>query len=260
MPRAHWHKGAAIVVSVVFHATLLTIFLDSNRHQLPLIEQSGNAGSAFSVVMINLSPKQDEAAETEELMMQDSVIKTVVVKKAEIVVPKKTVHRTSTTVKKTITPPSVTKPAQAEKPIKRLRETISANNPASMEGMSVSQARKATESSGGNSVKAGESTVGLASKGAGTTTSSEYHILNRRVNYPTRARSMGVEGRVKVKYDVSASGTIKNIRILEEDPPDVFSGDLRRDMLRWRYDTTGELKDQVVTVIFKIDGRIQLMN
>ena len=40
----------------------------------------------------------------------------------------------------------------------------------------------------------------------------------------------------------------------------VFSSDLRRDISRWRYVTTGPVNDQVVTVIFKIDGRIQLIS
>ncbi|CDI27038.1 hypothetical protein [Klebsiella pneumoniae] len=50
------------------------------------------------------------------------------------------------------------------------------------------------------------------------------------------------------------------IRILAESPRDVFSSDLRRDISRWRYVTTGPVNDQVVTVIFKIDGRIQLIS
>lgn len=92
------------------------------------------------------------------------------------------------------------------------------------------------------------------------TVEMELKALNRRLNYPTRARSMGIEGRVRVQFDISSSGTLFNIRILSENPTGVFTDAVIKDMARWRYQTTREVKNQVVNIVFKLDGRVVLDN
>ncbi|MFT4021890.1 MAG: TonB family protein [Acinetobacter sp.] len=84
--------------------------------------------------------------------------------------------------------------------------------------------------------------------------------LTRRVNYPIRAKSLGVEGRVKVLFDITENGTVQNIRILSESPPDVFASNVKKDMTRWRYQTSRALSNQTVTIIFKLDGHVKLEN
>lgn len=259
-----WKKSTAFMVSVVFHVSLLAIFLSYKNQNIVRVEQAGRAGNAFTVLVMNAPLQSNVTPDTEAPAPLGPIIKTVDVENAEIVVPKKKVTAKKQIKKKVSRERSV---ARTETENKRI-EPGQANTPTRLDiGESASHSGPAAElpnntqaGSGGNAVRSGESTAGQAAKGTGNTTSTKFHILNRRVTYPTRARSMGIEGQVKVQYDVSPSGTIKNIRILEENPPTVFSSELRRDMLRWRYDTNGELKDQIVTVIFKIDGRIQLMN
>lgn len=259
-----WKKSTPFMVSVAFHVSLLAIFLSYKNQSIVQVDQAGRAGNAFTVLVMNASSISNVTPDTEAPAPLDPIIKTVDVENAEIVVPKKkdtakkqikkkasgerSVARTETENKRS-------KPGQANTPARR-----DTGQSASHSGPAAELSKNIQSGSGGNAVRSGESTAGQAAKGAGNTTSTKFHILNRRVTYPTRARSMGIEGQVKVQYDVSPSGTIKNIRILAENPPTVFSSELRRDMLRWRYDTNGELKDQIVTVIFKIDGRIQLMN
>jgi len=99
-----------------------------------------------------------------------------------------------------------------------------------------------------------------ASQEKSITTSPSFKALNRRMNYPTRARSLGVEGRVRVQFDITSSGTLSNIRILSENPVGVFSDAVIKDMARWRYQTTSEVKNQVVNIVFKLDGRVVLDN
>jgi TonB family C-terminal domain len=192
----------------------------------------------------------------------------VVAEHAEIVVAQKPVTPEKPIVKKA--PPRQTKPVEKPRPaVEKVKPAapvvVSAPSEAAravgpVTTAAASPSAGVSQPSSGSAQKVGESAAGNAEKGAGSATSTRFRILHRRVNYPTRARSMGVEGQVRVKYDVTASGTITNIQILAENPPDVFSSDLRRDISRWRYDTTGELKNQIVTVIFKIDGRIQVIN
>ncbi|MCE6234903.1 TonB family protein [Acinetobacter pittii] len=92
------------------------------------------------------------------------------------------------------------------------------------------------------------------------TTSVALKALNRRLNYPTRARSLGVEGRVRVQFDITSNGTVSNIRVVSENPVGVFTDSVVKDMARWRYQTTGEVKNQIVNIVFKLDGRVVLDN
>lgn len=92
------------------------------------------------------------------------------------------------------------------------------------------------------------------------TTSVALKALNRRLNYPTRARSLGVEGRIRMQFDITSNGTVTNIRVVSETPVGVFTDSVVKDMARWRYQTTGEVKNQIVNIVFKLDGRVVLDN
>lgn len=267
--RELWRKSAAAGLSLLVHGALLAAFIGyTSKANLDPVDMAGRAGSAMSVVAMSPPPAESTPASAEPVMLEPPV-KTVVAENAEIVIAQKPAIASKPVVKKD-------PPRQPQKPVEKPRpaaekikpaspavvsapnETVPATGPVATKANSSSSG--VSQPSSGSAKQAGESDTGNALKGAGTATSTKFRILHRRVNYPTRARSMGVEGQVRVKYDVTASGTVTNIQILAENPPDVFSSDLRRDISRWRYDTTGELKNQVVTVIFKIDGRIQLIN
>lgn len=92
------------------------------------------------------------------------------------------------------------------------------------------------------------------------TITAELKPIQRRLSYPNRARSLGVEGRVRVQFDISRSGTLLNIRILSENPVGVFTESILKDMSRWRYQTSSDVKNQVVNIVFKLDGRVALDN
>ncbi|MBF7688758.1 TonB family protein [Acinetobacter rathckeae] len=89
---------------------------------------------------------------------------------------------------------------------------------------------------------------------------SEIQAMSRRVNYPNRARALGVEGRVKVQFDVTESGAVKNIQIIEETPKGLFVNGLIQDMSRWRYRVTHAVENQVVHIVFRLDGRVVVEN
>ncbi|UMB77668.1 TonB family protein [Dickeya fangzhongdai] len=118
----------------------------------------------------------------------------------------------------------------------------------------------ASASAGGQAAPAGESTQGQAHQGAGNSQTGTLKALQRRVNYPVRARSMGVEGQVRLRFDVTASGTVTNIRVLSENPDGMFSSDVIKDMARWRYQADSPVADQTVSVIFRLNGHIELQN
>lgn len=53
--------------------------------------------------------------------------------------------------------------------------------------------------------------------------------------YPAAARAHGIEGRVAVRYDVTATGAVANAVVVESEPPGVFD-DAALDAVRsWRF-------------------------
>ena len=53
--------------------------------------------------------------------------------------------------------------------------------------------------------------------------------------YPYRAARRGIEGWVRVAFDVNESGNVENAEVVESDPPGVFDIAATRAVSRWRF-------------------------
>jgi protein TonB len=58
-----------------------------------------------------------------------------------------------------------------------------------------------------------------------------------RINpdYPPRALSRGIEGWVQVQFTITAAGTVKDVKVVDADPDNVFEDSAVRAVARWRY-------------------------
>lgn len=53
--------------------------------------------------------------------------------------------------------------------------------------------------------------------------------------YPYKAAQRGIEGWVRVAFDVTASGSVENVEVIESDPPGVFDMAASQAVSRWRF-------------------------
>jgi protein TonB len=53
--------------------------------------------------------------------------------------------------------------------------------------------------------------------------------------YPYKAARRGIEGWVRVTFDVTETGSVENVEVTESDPPGVFDKEATRAVYRWRF-------------------------
>ena len=77
----------------------------------------------------------------------------------------------------------------------------------------------------------------LAGSGSGFNRQDAEEVPLVRINpqYPRRARVKGIEGIVLVQFIVTKSGAVREVEIVEANPPGIFNRDVRKAVLRWKY-------------------------
>lgn len=78
--------------------------------------------------------------------------------------------------------------------------------------------------------------------------------------YPYRAKRLGINGEVKIKFLVDKEGVVSRISIIEANPPDIFNQSVLDAVSSWKY-SPGELLGRKVatyvttTIIFQMEGQ-----
>lgn len=84
-------------------------------------------------------------------------------------------------------------------------------------------------------------------------------VVRTPPRYPFRARQRRIEGRVRVRFLVSADGNTSDIRILASQPEGVFDDVVREAVASWRFEP-GRLGGEAVAawivtpIVFDLDG------
>ncbi len=83
-----------------------------------------------------------------------------------------------------------------------------------------------------------------------------------RVNpiYPKRAKMMKLEGFVKLEFTITQTGSVKDIEVLESDPPNVFDRSAKRALSKWKFKAKIENNAAIeqrasVQIIFQLDEK-----
>lgn len=79
--------------------------------------------------------------------------------------------------------------------------------------------------------------------------------------YPAAALRRGLEGRVLVEFDLTASGAVENARVVAAEPTRTFDEAALRAIRQWRYDPkieNGQARPQSglrISIPFRMDGQ-----
>ncbi|MBT0402050.1 TonB family protein [Morganella morganii] len=243
MPIFRWISWP-ILISLCLHASVAAaIYYNMNKEvedepKVLMVEMAAFAPAPAAAVA-EPQPEPEPETEPEPEPEPEPLVKPVIEKPVE----KKPVEKKpkpKPKKEKKVEKPAV-KPVETKAPVSD--KPLFSGTPEGQQNV-----QKAPAGPVGNVASAGQSDVG----------GGDPKALNRADPvYPARARSLGKEGKVRVRFDVDTDGRIQNIDIIEASPKNMFEREVRNAMRKWRYEKKPK-KGMTTTIIFRIDGKTSI--
>lgn len=230
-----------IILSLLIHAGLAMAWIFNQPKMAPVAEPMMVAMIAFESEMPSAEPVsvQSEPApqpepEPEPIVEPEPVVEPV------IALPEKKPE-----VKKKPTPKKEVK-REIKKDAKPAEKQLAKSDLKPLSDLNAAPAKSNTNVTAKNN--------GVTSSQS-TSKRGPHAIRKQAPSYPERARRLGKDGYVKVRYDIDEDGRVTNIEFVEASPKGLFERDVKRAMNRWTFEKL-PAKGYITEIYFKIDGTV----
>lgn len=234
----HWIRWALIIIiSLSIHAGLAMAWIFNQPNLVRNPEPMTIAMIAFEEEAPAAQPVEQIETAAEPEPEPEPIIEPEPIVKPAIVLPEKK--------------PEVKKKPKPKKEEKKIKEDV--------KPVEKQIAANSLKSDSNSQVKSEKSNIVAKNNGptnAQSTRNRGPKALSKQAPvYPDRARRLGKEGYVKVRYDIDDGGRVTNIEFVEVSPKGLFERDVKRAMNRWSYEKK-PAKGYVTEIYFKLDGTV----
>lgn len=222
------------VLSVVLHGAVVAGLLYTSVHQVIEMPAPAQPISITMVAPVDLEPPQPEVVQPPPEPVVEPEPEPIPEPPKEVPV---VIHK----------PEPKPKPKPKPKPVKKVEQP-------KREAKPVEPRPTATAVQNTAPVRPAPSAKPAAATNAAPVATGPRALSRNQPQYPSRAYALRMEGKVRVKFDVAADGSVSNVTVLSAQPANMFEREVKQAMKRWRYESGKPGQGLIVNIVFRMNG------